>query len=34
MHIGLTIFPTDHSISMVDLGRAAEERGFESLWVS
>jgi alkanesulfonate monooxygenase SsuD/methylene tetrahydromethanopterin reductase-like flavin-dependent oxidoreductase (luciferase family) len=34
MHFGLTIFPTEYSISMVDLGRAAEERGFESLWVS
>jgi probable F420-dependent oxidoreductase len=34
MHFGLTIFPTDSSISMVDLGRAAEEREFESLWVS
>ena len=34
MHLGLTIFPTEYSISMVDLGRAAEERGFESLWVS
>jgi len=34
VHFGLTIFPTEYSISMVDLGRAAEERGFESLWVS
>jgi probable F420-dependent oxidoreductase len=34
VHFGLTIFPTDYSISMIDLGRAAEERGFESLWVS
>ena len=34
MHYGVTIFPTDYSISMPDLARAAEERGFESLWVS
>jgi len=34
MHFGLTIFPTDSSISMVELGRAAEECAFESLWVS
>ena len=34
MHCGLSIFPTDYAISMPDLGRAAEERGFESLWVS
>jgi len=34
VHFGLTIFPTEYSISMIDLGRAAEERGFESLWVS
>jgi probable F420-dependent oxidoreductase len=31
---GLTIFPTDYSIHPADLGRAAEERGFESLWVA
>ncbi len=34
MHCGVTIFPTDYSISMPDLARAVEERGFESLWVS
>lgn len=34
MHCGVTIFPTEYSISMIDLGRAVEERGFESLWVS
>jgi len=34
VHFGLTIFPTEYSISMIELGRAAEERGFESLWVS
>jgi len=34
VHLGLTIFPTEYSISMTELGPAAEERGFESLWVS
>jgi probable F420-dependent oxidoreductase len=34
MQIGLAIFPTDYSIHPADLGRAAEERGFESLWVA
>lgn len=34
MHYGLTIFPTDYAMPMPELGRAAEERGFESLWVS
>jgi probable F420-dependent oxidoreductase len=34
MHYGLTIFPTDYSIHPADLARAAEERGFESLWVA
>ena len=33
MKIGLSNFPTDYSISATALGRAAEERGFESLWV-
>jgi probable F420-dependent oxidoreductase len=32
MHLGLTIFATDYSIRVDDLARAAEERGFESLW--
>ena len=32
MKFGVTIFPTDYSISPVELARAAEERGFESLW--
>jgi len=27
------MFPTDYAISAVDLGRAAEEHGFESLWL-
>jgi probable F420-dependent oxidoreductase len=34
VHYGLTIFPTDYSIHPAELGRAAEERGFESLWVA
>ena len=34
MKIGLAIFPTDYSITPVDLAVAMEERGFESLWVS
>lgn len=32
MHFGVGIFFTDYSISPVDLARALEERGFESLW--
>jgi len=32
MKYGLTIFPTDASISPAELARAAEQRGFESLW--
>jgi probable F420-dependent oxidoreductase len=34
MHVGVAIFPTEYAIPMAELGRAAEERGFESLWVS
>jgi probable F420-dependent oxidoreductase len=33
MRYGVTIFPTDRSISIVDLARAAEARRFDSLWV-
>ncbi len=33
MDIGISNFPTDYSIRPTDLGRALEERGFESLWV-
>jgi probable F420-dependent oxidoreductase len=29
---GLAMFPTDYAIGAVELGRAAEEHGFESLW--
>ena len=32
MDFGAAIFFTDYSIGPVDLGRALEERGFESLW--
>lgn len=34
MNFGVTTFPTDSSIAPVDLARALEERGFESLWVA
>jgi len=34
MKIGISTFPTDYSISAVALARAAEERGFDSLWVT
>lgn len=34
MKLGVTIFPTDKAISPVLLAREAEERGFESLWLS
>ncbi len=33
MNFGVYIFPTDYSINVVELGRAVEERGFDSLWV-
>ena len=33
MKIGVFIFSTEYSIRMVDLARALEERGFESLFV-
>ncbi|MCP3983186.1 MAG: LLM class F420-dependent oxidoreductase [bacterium] len=32
MKYGITIFPTDYSISPADLAVAAEERGFDSMW--
>jgi probable F420-dependent oxidoreductase len=32
MRYGVTIFPTDRSIDIVELARAVEERGFDSLW--
>src|SRR3982750_4346710 len=33
MNLGVTIFATDKSIQPVELARAVEERGFESLFV-
>ena len=33
MKIGVSMFITDYSIAPGELARAAEERGFESLWV-
>ncbi len=32
MHVGVLMFPTDYAIRPDQLARAAEERGFESLW--
>jgi probable F420-dependent oxidoreductase len=34
MKFGLAIFPTDYAISMTELAPAAEQLGFESLWVA
>lgn len=33
MHLGLTMFATDYSITPHDLAKEAEDRGFESLWL-
>ena len=33
MEIGLCIFATDYAIRIDELARAAEDRGYESLWV-
>ena len=33
MHIGVCMFATDYAIRLDELARAAEERGFESLFV-
>lgn len=33
MKYGVMMFPTDYSMSPADLGKAAEERGFESIWL-
>jgi probable F420-dependent oxidoreductase len=32
MHVGAAMFFTDYSMSPAELGRALEERGFESVW--
>ena len=34
MKFGIAIFPTDYAISMAELAPAAEQLGFESLWVA
>ena len=34
MQFGVAIFPTDYAISMAELAPAAENLGFESLWVA
>jgi probable F420-dependent oxidoreductase len=34
MHYGICIFPTDYSIRIDEVARAAEDRGFESLFVT
>ena len=34
MKFGIAIFPTDYAISMTELAPAAEQIGFESLWVA
>ena len=34
MQFGAAIFPTAESIHPAELGKALEERGFESLWVA
>jgi probable F420-dependent oxidoreductase len=33
MHIGVTMFSTDYAMQPHELAKAAEERGFESLWL-
>jgi alkanesulfonate monooxygenase SsuD/methylene tetrahydromethanopterin reductase-like flavin-dependent oxidoreductase (luciferase family) len=33
MHIGVAMFATDYAISIDELARETEARGFESLWV-
>lgn len=33
MRLGVMMFPTDKAIQPVELGREAEERGFDSLWL-
>jgi probable F420-dependent oxidoreductase len=33
MHIGVCMFATDYAIRIDELAKAAEDRGFESLWV-
>ena len=33
MHFGVFMFITDYSMSAAELAIAAEERGFESMWI-
>jgi probable F420-dependent oxidoreductase len=33
MHVGIQMFATDYAMRVDELARAAEERGFESLWL-
>jgi len=33
MHVGVFVFPTEYAIRVDELGRALEERGFESLFL-
>jgi len=33
MQFGVTMFPADYAMNVVDLGRAVEERGLESLFL-
>jgi NAD(P)-dependent dehydrogenase (short-subunit alcohol dehydrogenase family) len=33
MQFGVTMFPSDYAMNVVDLGRAAEDHGFESLFI-
>ncbi|HEX2170876.1 MAG TPA: LLM class F420-dependent oxidoreductase [Dehalococcoidia bacterium] len=33
MHFGISMFPTDLSMNVVDLARTVEDHGFESIWV-
>jgi hypothetical protein len=34
MHFGASMFFTDYSMTAQSLGKALEERGFESLWAA
>ena len=33
MRLGVTMFATDQSISITELAIAAEQRGFDSVWI-
>ena len=34
MHFGASMFFTEYSMSPAELGKALEERGFESVWAA